>query len=347
MTKIQKSQPEIGKYNPRENQLNWFTDKNDDSSSNYIGIQDFVDNIIKSESFQQHQETLIPGTMTEDSTFENGIAKKSMFNEKLKDVYKLCNQKKRSSENFPRESRFFGLVYQYILGLIQKAGMTDYLQVICDIHMSLSNATKNMLQDFDKGDNGTGTMILLRVMDKREGYFFTKVLRRMRKILGLETNFSIVLDIDNVEERTSGLDNFTGAESEFLPRLQMWNAAGNKQYRPSGYKDLEDLPVILIVCEKGKMGITYPKSLRYYDLRLRYATTAGVTRGAIEQDFGRACRYRLHYEDELPTILVSKMAYKKLHPRKTRSTISKENTTQGVFTLDPDYSKYMVSWIQA
>merc|ERR1711892_271841 len=90
------------------------------------------------------------------------------------------------------------------------------------------------------------------------------------------------------------------------------------------------------------MGITYPKSLRYYDLRLRYATTAGVTRGAIEQDFGRACRYRLSIEDDLPTILVSKMANKKLHPRKTRSAFSKENTTQGVFTLDPDYNKYMI-----
>ena len=30
------------------------------------------------------------------------------------------------------------------------------------------------------------------------------------------------------------------------------------------------LPCVLIVCEKGKMGDTFPRSLRYYDLRLRY-----------------------------------------------------------------------------
>ena len=200
-----------------------------------------------------------------------------------------------------------------------------------------------MINNFDKGEHGVGSMILLRVMDKQEGIFFTKVLRRMRKILGFETKFSIVLDIDNVEQRTSGLDDFTGSERQFLARLQAWNAAGDKEYRPAGYKDLESLPIILIVCEKGKMGITYPKSLRYYDLRLRYATTAGVTRGAIEQDFGRACRYRLSSNDNLPTILVSKMANKKLHPRKTRSSLSKESTTQGVFTLDPDYKIYMIS----
>ena len=29
------------------------------------------------------------------------------------------------------------------------------------------------------------------------------------------------------------------------------------------FPDLNDIPCILIVCEKGKMGITYPPSLRY------------------------------------------------------------------------------------
>ena len=38
---------------------------------------------------------------------------------------------------------------------------------------------------------------------------------------------------------------------------------------PRTYSDLSNLPVILVVVEKGKMGITYPKSLRYYDLRMR------------------------------------------------------------------------------
>ena len=101
-------------------------------------------------------------------------------------------------------------------------------------------------------------------------------------------------------------------EPQFLPQLQAWNSGGDKEYRPTFYTDLRDLPVILVVVEKGKMGITYPKSLRYYDLRLRYATTAGVTRGAIEQDFGRACRYKCDGDPPLPTVIVSQAAEKQL-----------------------------------
>ena len=59
---------------------------------------------------------------------------------------------------------------------------------------------------------------------------------------------------------------------------------------PRTYEDLLDLPVILAVVQKGKMGITYPRSLRYYDLRMRYLEMYEVTRGALVQDFGRACR---------------------------------------------------------
>ena len=109
-------------------------------------------------------------------------------------------------------------------------------------------------------------------------------------------------------------------EKSFLPRLAAWRGNGNPDYRPSTYEDLADLPIILIVVEKGlqtkledpffrfvnctgKMGITYPKSLRYYDLRLRYETTTSTTRSAMEQDFGRACRYVLPGDPPLPTVL--------------------------------------------
>ena len=34
---------------------------------------------------------------------------------------------------------------------------------------------------------------------------------------------------------------------------------------------------------KGKMGITYPRSLKYYDLRQRYPRPNQGTRAAIEQ----------------------------------------------------------------
>ena len=134
-------------------------------------------------------------------------------------------------------------------------------------------------------------------------------------LLGLEDSFSIVLDLD-LQSVEYGMDCFKKQELQFLKRLRCWNDGGNdrSEYYPSTYEDLKNLPVILIVCERGKLGITYPTSLRWYDLRLRYNSLDGVTRSAIEQDFGRACRYKT--SDDLPTILVSKVASIGIFPRK-------------------------------
>ena len=55
------------------------------------------------------------------------------------------------------------------------------------------------------------------------------------------------------------------------------------------------------------MGITYPKSLEIYDLKLRYTTANSITITCLEQDIGRVCRYK---DDDLkqyplPTVFVS------------------------------------------
>ena len=150
-----------------------------------------------------------------------------------------------------------------------------------------ANITKKMVEDIDGKENGEGSMILVRLLFQWEGRFFVKVIKRVRHALGFDNRFCVSLDIDDDASSKEDL-----CEAQFLPRLQAWHGGGNADYRPMSYTDLEGLPVILVVVDKGKMGITYPKSLRYYDLRRRYATRSKVTRGAIEQDFGRACRYK-------------------------------------------------------
>ena len=113
------------------------------------------------------------------------------------------------------------------------------------------------------------------------------------------------------------------------------------------YEDLIDLPCILILCEKGKMGDSFPKSLRYYDLRLRYALgfvqtngkdllccryTGGATkkrsdqdaeaklvRYRLEQDLGRGnCYRRREGEYPVPLILVSVQCKNTLKPKRDR-----------------------------
>ena len=85
------------------------------------------------------------------------------------------------------------------------------------------------------------------------------------------------------------------------------------------YTDLADLPCILILCEKGKMGDTFPASFRFYDLRLRYGNKC-CSRSSLEQDLGRACRYRPGSEYEkrrypLPTVLLAAGAMTELRLR--------------------------------
>jgi hypothetical protein len=94
---------------------------------------------------------------------------------------------------------------------------------------------------------------------------------------------------------------------------------------PKSYEDLLDLPVILILCEKGEMGDTFPKSFRHYDLRLRYSKSCEY-RAAVEQDLGRAFRYGPATEDyPFPTILVGKQCAAELGRQK-----------ENLLRLDPD-----------
>jgi hypothetical protein len=54
-----------------------------------------------------------------------------------------------------------------------------------------------------------------------------------------------------------------------------------------GYTDLHNLPMLLIVTEKARMGDTFPHSLATLDLRMR----TGGTLVAFVQELGRMCRY--------------------------------------------------------
>ncbi|GBG35110.1 GREB1-like protein [Hondaea fermentalgiana] len=53
------------------------------------------------------------------------------------------------------------------------------------------------------------------------------------------------------------------------------------------YEDLENLPTIVILCEKGRVGDTFPHSFRFLDIRLRSSRTYST----FVQEFGRVCRY--------------------------------------------------------
>ena len=76
-------------------------------------------------------------------------------------------------------------------------------------------------------------------------------------------------------------------------------------------EDLQGVPCIFIVCESGRMGDTFPKSMLHYDLRLRYDGQSGAARASFEQDLGRAFRYA-KAEDVLPTVIIGPKGYEQV-----------------------------------
>lgn len=176
--------------------------------------------------------------------------------------------------------------------------------------------TLEMVQQLVQPDRrtGRGIMILVRVADQKCGRLLFGSMRRLRDFLGLQARVAVIIDINQTEARTD--DNSFGLketiEEPLLARLLRLQRASGLVPPDAAepllrqYSDLDGLPCVLILCEKGKMGDTFPRSLRYYDLRMRYVNSC-TERAATEQDLGRAFRYISSpgAEAELPTILVS------------------------------------------
>ena len=112
-----------------------------------------------------------------------------------------------------------------------------------------------------------------------------------------------------------------------------------KHYPAERYEHLLDIPVLLIVVDRGKMGITYPRSLQVYDLRLRYTTSGTVKRTTLEQDLGRVCRYTdaTSAGYDLPTALISKACHDTIASTKSRTGKQRG----GIKSLPPDYPQKM------
>ena len=178
-------------------------------------------------------------------------------------------------------------------------------------------------------------MILIRVpYDRKTAYEkardFADKLRKRRAENGLDEKFAIVLDIGAAESEKKKaqksdkslhclLQEDGGGNKEeeeyhgcFVEKLRTWRE--DEKLIVEQYSDLLDLPCILILVEKGNIGDTFPASLRYYDLRMRYPEKISNL-GSCEQSLGRACSYK-KADYDLPSILLSKPAYETLSNEK-------------------------------
>lgn len=131
-----------------------------------------------------------------------------------------------------------------------------------------------------KNKSGKGHMLVIRVPSVQLAMLAKERLQEVRDKLGLQYRFEIILG--------SPASELT-VETHFVTRLKTWRGNDQDEWIPRTYQDLEGLPCIVILTGKDPLGETFPRSLKYCDLRL--IDSSYLTRTALEQEVGLACCY--------------------------------------------------------
>ena len=267
---------------PETNRIDWFSEQENENI--YYGIKDYI--AAAEESDNQSSS----GFLTWDKELEDMILEDRRETSKLANKHfpSIPKDKEKKSDAIWRILRLKNVSLQYmqsmLLKFLEMSKARREIAIKCSEIFQKFELTEKSAELFRRiihiNNEGevlqTGSMCLLRVMYKEDGKFVYDILYKLRKMLEMENCFSLIMDCDETIKGRSGMGEFNKNEKPFLARLQKWS--GNPDFRASQYVDLANLPIILIVVQKGKMGITYPRSLRCYDLRLRYFSTTMVTR---------------------------------------------------------------------
>ncbi|XP_059102172.1 GREB1-like protein isoform X1 [Peromyscus eremicus] len=131
-----------------------------------------------------------------------------------------------------------------------------------------------------KNKSGRGHMLVIRVPSVQLAMLAKERLQEVRDKLGLQYRFEIILGNPASELHVA---------THFVARLKTWRGNDQEDWIPRTYQDLEGLPCIVILTGKDPLGETFPRSLKYCDLRL--IDSSYLTRTALEQEVGLACCY--------------------------------------------------------
>ncbi|XP_012930674.1 GREB1-like protein isoform X2 [Heterocephalus glaber] len=131
-----------------------------------------------------------------------------------------------------------------------------------------------------KGASGRGHMLMIRVPSLQLAMLAKERLQEVRDKLGLQYRFEIILGNPASE---------LSVATHFVARLKTWRGNEPEEWTPRTYQDLDGLPCIVILTGKDPLGETFPRSLKYCDLRL--IDSSYLTRTALEQEVGLACCY--------------------------------------------------------
>uniref|UniRef100_A0A8C3W6K5 GREB1 like retinoic acid receptor coactivator n=1 Tax=Catagonus wagneri TaxID=51154 RepID=A0A8C3W6K5_9CETA len=184
-------------------------------------------------------------------------------------------------ERYPRLHsmvvRCYLLIQQYSEALMALTTMASLRDHSTPETLSIMD---DLLSSPGKNKSGKGHMLILRVPSVQLAMLAKERLQEVRDKLGLQYRFEIILGNPASE---------LSVATHFVTRLKTWRGNEAEEWTPRTYQDLEGLPCIVILTGKDPLGETFPRSLKYCDLRL--IDSSYLTRTALEQEVGLACCY--------------------------------------------------------
>ncbi|KFQ09967.1 GREB1-like [Haliaeetus albicilla] len=184
-------------------------------------------------------------------------------------------------ERYPRLHsmviRCYLLIQQYSQALMALTTMASLRDHSTPETLSIMD---DLITSPGKDKNGCGHMLVIRVPSVQLAMLAKERLQEVRDKLGLQYRFEILLG-NPASELT--------VAKHFVTRLKTWRGYEQDDWIPRTYQDLEGLPCIVILTGKDPLGETFPRSLKYCDLRL--IDSSYLTRTALEQEIGLACCY--------------------------------------------------------
>ncbi|GAB5579398.1 GREB1-like protein isoform X3 [Prionailurus iriomotensis] len=212
-------------------------------------------------------------------------------------------------ERYPRLHsmvvRCYLLIQQYSEALMALTTMASLRDHSTPETLSIMD---DLISSPGKTRSGRGHMLIIRVPSVQLAMLAKERLQEVRDKLGLQYRFEIILGnpaselsvathfvarlkmtqfdpmfIDLVQDASST------RPSVFSEKKETWRGNEPEEWTPRTYQDLEGLPCIVILTGKDPLGETFPRSLKYCDLRL--IDSSYLTRTALEQEVGLACCY--------------------------------------------------------
>ncbi|XP_076991949.1 GREB1-like protein isoform X3 [Tamandua tetradactyla] len=184
-------------------------------------------------------------------------------------------------ERYPRLHsmvvRCYLLIQQYSEALMALTAMASLRDHSTPETLSIMD---DLLSSPGKNTSGRGHMLLIRVPSAQLAMLAKERLQEVRDKLGLQYRFEVILANPASE---------LSVATHFVARLKTWRGNEQEEWIPRTYQDLEGLPCIVILTGKDPLGETFPRSLKYCDLRL--IDSSYLTRTALEQEVGLACCY--------------------------------------------------------